>query len=224
MKKYVSYLRVSTVKQGQSGLGLEAQRRSVAEYAKDASAILVEYVEVESGKNNERPQLYKAIEQARGQRACLLIAKLDRLSRDAAFIFTLRNTGVDFVCADMPEANTLTIGIFAVLAQHERELISSRTKAALAAKKERGEKIGKPDNFHNEGRRKGTATMKKLSGEAKENRQAIELISLFRLQKNEKGRPMTFEAIARKLNSAGFLTRRGKSFTKGWVKQLYDRC
>lgn len=135
MKKYVSYLRVSTVKQGQSRLGLEAQRRAVAQYAKEGSAILAEYVEVESGKNNERLELYKAIEQARSSNACLLIAKLDRLSRDAAFIFTLRNTGIDFVCADMPEANTLTIGIFAVLAQHERELISSRTKAALGAKK-----------------------------------------------------------------------------------------
>jgi DNA invertase Pin-like site-specific DNA recombinase len=223
VKKYVSYLRVSTQKQGQSGLGLEAQRRAVSQFVKDPSLILSEFVEVESGKNNERPQLYKAIEAAKQKGACLLIAKLDRLSRDAAFIFTLRNTGIDFVCADMPEANTLTIGIFAVLAQHERELISSRTKAALSAKKERGEKIGKPDNFHHEGRRKGAATMKKLSGEAKENRQAIELIGLYRQQKNEKGKPMTFEAIAQKLNASGFITRRGKSFTKGWVKQLFDR-
>ncbi|MDO1451353.1 recombinase family protein [Rhodocytophaga aerolata] len=223
MKKYVSYLRVSTVKQGQSGLGLQAQRRAVAQFVKDPTLILSEYVEVESGKNNERPELFKAIEGARQKGACLLIAKLDRLSRDAAFIFTLRNTGVDFVCADMPEANTLTIGIFAVLAQHERELISSRTKAALTAKRERGEKTGKAENFHQQGRCRGAATMKKLSVEAKENRQAIELIRLYRGQKNEKGKPMTFEMIAHKLNAAGFLTRRGKAFTKGWVKQLYDR-
>ncbi|MDO1451840.1 recombinase family protein [Rhodocytophaga aerolata] len=223
MKKYVSYFRVSTFKQGQSGLGMAAQRRAVAGYVKDPTLILEEFVEVESGKNDDRPELYKAIDVAKLKGACLLIAKLDRLSRDAAFIFTLRKTGVDFVCADMPEANTLTIGIFAVLAQHERELISSRTKAALSAKKERGEKMGKSENFHQQGRCKGATSMKRLSVEAKENRQAIELIRLYRRQKNEKGRPMTFEAIAHKLNAAGFITRRGKVFTKGWVKQLYDR-
>lgn len=223
MKKYISYLRVSTQKQGGSGLGMDAQRRAVAQFVKAPSLILEEYVEVESGKNDERPELYNAIRVANQKGACLLIAKLDRLSRDAAFIFTLRKTGVDFVCADMPEANTLTIGIFAVLAQHERELISSRTKAALAAKKERGEKTGKPENFHNDGRRKGAAAMKKLSLEAKENRQAIELIGLYRGLKNEKGKPMTFQAIAQKLNRAGFLTRSGRVYTKGWVKQLFDR-
>jgi DNA invertase Pin-like site-specific DNA recombinase len=223
MKKYVSYLRVSTQKQGQSGLGLEAQRVAVKRYIKEGSLILSEFVEIETGKKDDRPQLLKAMEYTRQQEATLLIAKLDRLSRDAAFIFTLRKAGVDFVCADMPQANTLTIGIFAVLAQHERELISTRTKAALAAKKDRGEKIGKPDNFSSVGRSKGADTMRRLAQEAKENKQALELISLYRKQCNEKGRPMAFEAIANKLNGAGFLTRRGKPYTKGWVKQLFDR-
>ena len=99
---------------------------------------------MESGNKNNRPQLSAAIGYARKIKATLIIANLDRLSRNAAFIFTLKDSGVDFVCADMPDANTLTIGIFPVLAQHERELISSRTKAALQAKKKQGPKLGKP--------------------------------------------------------------------------------
>lgn len=107
---------------------------------------------MESGKKNNRPQLLAAIEYARKVKATLIIAKLDRLSRNASFIFTLRDSGVDFVCADMPDANTLTIGIFAVLAQHERELISSRTKAALQMKKKQGVKLGKPENLTDQAR------------------------------------------------------------------------
>jgi DNA invertase Pin-like site-specific DNA recombinase len=137
MKKYVAYYRVSTAKQGHSGLGLEAQRTAVSTFVGNAT-ILREYVEVESGKVNERPHLVAAIDYAKGKGATLVIAKLDRLSRNAGFIFALKDSGVDFQCADMPEANTLTIGIFATLAQHERELISSRTRAALQAKKKQG--------------------------------------------------------------------------------------
>jgi hypothetical protein len=104
-------------------------------------------VEIESGKKNHRPQLLAAIAEARQAGATLLIAKLDRLSRNAGFIFALRDSGVDFVCCDMPDANTLTVGLFAVIAQHERETISKRTKDALAAKKARGTQLGSPQNF-----------------------------------------------------------------------------
>ena len=134
--KYVAYYRVSTQQQGQSGLGLEAQQMQVKKFVGD-NEILKHFIEVESGKNNNRPELKRAIELAKKEQVKLVIAKLDRLSRNASFIFMLRDTNVNFVCADMPEANSLTIGIMAVLAQDERERISQRTKAALDAKKQK---------------------------------------------------------------------------------------
>src|SRR5688572_20704691 len=140
-KIYTAYYRVSTSEQGQSGLGLAAQRQAVERFVNCSDCIVAEYVEVESGKKDMRPQLAAAIAKAKATGSTLIISKLDRLSRNAAFIFTLRDSGVDFIAADMPEANTLTIGIFAVMAQHEREAISSRTKAALAAKKAQGHKL-----------------------------------------------------------------------------------
>src|SRR4029453_8831382 len=131
--KFVAYYRVSTAKQGLSGLGLEAQRASVQSYVKD-SLIAAEDVEGGGGKRNNRPKLGEGVERARREGATLIISKLDRLARSVAFIFALRDSGVKFIVCDMPEANTLTIGLLAALAQHERELISERTKAALAAK------------------------------------------------------------------------------------------
>ena len=155
MKKYIAYYRVSTQKQGMSGLGLEAQKAAVKGFITGAE-VLVEYTEVESGKKDNRPELDKAINHAKQVGGTLIIAKLDRLSRNAGFIFALKDSGVDFTCADMPDANTLTIGIFAVMAQHERELISKRTKDALAAKKARGEQVGNISNLTSEGRQKGS--------------------------------------------------------------------
>lgn len=141
--KYVAYYRVSTKKQGQSGLGLEAQRSAVEKFTSNYSDdILTEFTDIESGKNDDRPELKKAIEEAKRNNAQLIIAKLDRLSRNAAFIFTLRDSKVDFICADMPTANSVTIGIMAVLAQDERERISQRTKAALFELKKQGKKLG----------------------------------------------------------------------------------
>src|SRR5271166_4541115 len=130
---FVSYLRVSTAKQGQSGLGLEAQRKAVADYLNGGSwALLAEYVEVESGANDERPKLAEALARCRLHDATLVIAKLDRLSRDAHFLLGLQKAGVRFVAADMPEANEKVVAIMAVVAQAERKMISTRTKAALA--------------------------------------------------------------------------------------------
>lgn len=139
MTSYVAYFRVSTSKQGQSGLGLEAQQEAVQQYA---DSIIHSFTEIESGKNDSRIQLAAAIELCRQSGASLLIAKLDRLSRDAAFLMTIRKSGVDIVAADMPNASTLEFGIKAIFAQHEREEISKRTKAALAAAKARGVKLG----------------------------------------------------------------------------------
>lgn len=141
--KWIAYLRVSTARQGRSGLGLEAQRAAVTQFLDGGKWKLIkEFVEVESGKRNDRPQLGEAIRACRVYGARLLIAKLDRLSRNAHFLLGLQEAGVDFVCADMPNANTLTIGIMALIAQEERKMISKRTKDALAAAKKRGTKLG----------------------------------------------------------------------------------
>jgi DNA invertase Pin-like site-specific DNA recombinase len=140
---FVAYYRVSTAKQGASGLGLEAQRKAVTDYLNGGNwALAQEFVEVESGKNDDRPQLVKAFAACRVFGAKLVIAKLDRLSRDAHFLLGLEKAGVDFVAVDMPHANRLTIGIMAVVADEERRMISARTKAALAAAKARGVKLG----------------------------------------------------------------------------------
>lgn len=138
----IAYYRVSTRQQGASGLGIEAQRETVKAFLSGRGwPPLGEFVEVESGKRNDRPQLEAAIRACRVHRAKLVIAKLDRLSRNAAFLMTLRDSGVEFVACDLPDANTLTVGVMALLAQQERELISARTKAALAAVKARNAKL-----------------------------------------------------------------------------------
>jgi len=141
--RFVAYYRVITEKQGQSGLGLEAQRQAVMNYLNGGSWKLVaEHIEVESGKRNARPELEKALAACRRHKAKLCIAKLDRLSRNLAFIATLMDSGVEFVAVDNPHANKLTIHILAAVAEHEREAISERTKAALQAAKRRGVKLG----------------------------------------------------------------------------------
>ena len=141
--KWISYLRVSTDRQGKSGLGLEAQRAAVTDFLNGGRWKLVkEFVEVESGKRNDRQQLAEAVQACRVHGAKLVIAKLDRLSRDAHFLLGLEKAGVDFVAADMPNANRLTVGIMAMVAEEERRMISKRTKDALAAAKARGTKLG----------------------------------------------------------------------------------
>jgi DNA invertase Pin-like site-specific DNA recombinase len=136
--RFIAYFRVSTDRQGRSGLGLDAQRTAVAGYLNGGSwKLLAEFTEIESGKNNDRPQLEAALARCRLTGATLVIAKLDRLSRNAHFLLGLRDGNVPFVAADMPDANSLTVGILAVVAQAEREAISIRTRAALAESKKR---------------------------------------------------------------------------------------
>jgi DNA invertase Pin-like site-specific DNA recombinase len=212
MKNYIAYYRVSTKQQGASGLGLDAQRNAVQSFTKCDTCIIAEYTEVESGKRDNREQLSAAIAHAKQQGATLVIAKLDRLSRNAGFIFALRDSGVDFVCADMPEANTLTIGIFAVLAQHERELISQRTKAALQAKKAQGFTLGSPQNLTRAGVEK-SVVVRKAKAQSR-NQQASEVARLLK----DKG--LALRVIAERLNNTGFTTSQGKAFQATSVMRL----
>lgn len=142
----VNYLRVSTQRQGRSGLGLEAQRAAIDAFSATRHCEpLAEYIEIETGKRNDRPELMKALHHAKITGATLVIAKIDRLSRNAAFLMTLRDAGTKFVAADMPEANNLTIGIMSLVAQQEREAIAQRTREALQAAKARGQRLGNPN-------------------------------------------------------------------------------
>jgi DNA invertase Pin-like site-specific DNA recombinase len=144
MTSYIAYYRVSTDRQGKSGLGLEAQQQAVADYLQRAAGALVEaYTEIESGKRKQRPQLAAALKACRKRKATLIIAKLDRLARNVHFISGLMESGVDFIATDNPHANRLMIHLLAAFAEHEREQISERTKAALAAAKRRGVILGK---------------------------------------------------------------------------------
>lgn len=214
---FVGYYRVSTKQQGRSGLGLDAQRASVQSYAKDGK-LIAEYVEVESGNSSDRPELAQAIAHAQRERATLIIAKLDRLARSVAFIFALRDAGVRFIACDMPEANTLTIGLLATLAQHERELISERTKAALAAKKARGFTLGTPANLTPGATLKAAAARRRRALEDPANKRATELAVLYR------GCGLSYRAIAEKLNSNGHTARRGGKFYACTVERLLKRA
>lgn len=143
MTTYVAYCRVSTDKQGRSGLGLEAQRAAISAFLRPGDALLQPpYVEVESGRRADRPELRAAIERCRRTGATLLIAKLDRLARNVAFVSGLRESGVEFRACDFPDANRLMVHILVAFAEHEAEMISERTKAALTAAKARGVKLG----------------------------------------------------------------------------------
>lgn len=211
---YIPYYRVSTTRQGQSGLGIEAQRAAVHAFVTDEAQLLEEFVEIESGKKNQRPQLLSAISAARAKGATLLIAKLDRLSRNAGFIFALRDSGVTFVCCDMPDANTLTVGLFAVIAQHEREVISKRTKDALAAKKARGIQLGTPSNLTPAAITKSREIRQVNARANQQNQQASRLGRLLYAQ------GYTLQQIAQELNEGGYRTRRGKLFFSMSVLRL----
>jgi len=144
MTAYIAYYRVSTDRQRVSGLGLDAQRAAVAGFV-GTGQLVAEFIEIESGKKHtNRPQLLAALAECRKRRAVLLIARLDRLARNVAFISALMENGTDFIACDMPTATRLTIHILAAVAEHEREMISNRTKAALAEAKRRGTTLGNP--------------------------------------------------------------------------------
>ena len=237
MKKFVAYYRVSTQKQGNSGLGLQAQKNAVANHISEKGNLIGEFTEVETGtRKKKRVEIYRAIELAKSNKATLIVAKLDRLARDVEFTSALFNGGVDFICCDNPNANKLTIQLLSVIAEHEAEVISKRIKDALKVKKEKIEKgiyvnkdgsvmtpingevrLGNPNGF-GEFQKLGVKKIKENANNNKNNIQAMDIICSARKE------GMTFQAIADKLNKLQYTTRRGKKFNPIQVHRLFKKC
>jgi DNA invertase Pin-like site-specific DNA recombinase len=221
--KFISYLRVSTARQGASGLGLEAQREAVGHYLNGGKWQLVqELVEIESGKRNDRPQIAEALRLCRLHRATLIIAKLDRLARNVHFISSLMESGVDFIACDFPEANRLTVHILAAVAEHEATMISARTKAALAAAKTRGVTLGGLRGDPHRMRviaAKGThqSAIVRRETAAKRRADILPMIEALRA----KG-VASLRAIAAGLNEAGLTSSRGANWTATQVKRVLN--
>lgn len=215
--KFISYLRVSTQEQGRSGLGLEAQRKAITDFLNGGCwSLLAEFQEVESGKAHlDRPALAQALDRCKLTGATLLIAKLDRLSRDAHFLLGLQKSGVRFVAVDVPEANDLTIGILAVVAQAERSMISQRTKAALEAAKARGVRLGNPNGFSGKVYREAGQAAKER---ATEHAQALEATLQGFIDNN-----LSMNAMARELGRQGIQTARGGAWTATAVRNVLVR-
>ncbi|WP_324754078.1 recombinase family protein [Roseovarius sp. Pro17] len=220
--KFVAYERVSTARQGRSGLGLEAQRKAIDDFAASRGAdVIGRFTEVESGGKDARPELAKALHLAKLTGATLVIAKLDRLSRNAVFLLTLRDSGARFLAVDMPEANDLTVGIMALVAQQEREAISRRTKEALAAAKARGVTLGNPNGAAAllAAGKGGAALRSTVKANADAHAADLEEVLLdVRAQGHE-----TLRAIAAELNQRGILTRRGGMWHVSSVRNLIRR-
>lgn len=205
---FVSYYRVSTARQGASGLGLDAQRAAVMAYTR-GSEIVAEFTEVESGKRADRPQLAAAIAYAKRHKAILVIAKLDRLARDVHVISGLMKSGVEFVATDLPMANKLTIHIMAAMAEHEAEMISERTKKALAAAKVRGTKLG--------GTRHDLANARNVQTEQAQARRANVLPIVEQIRA---AGVTTLAGIAGALNARGVKTPRGGEWSATQVSRI----
>ena len=218
--RFVIYYRVSTAQQGRSGLGLEAQREVVMRYLNGGNHEVVgEYTEVESGGRNDRLELLKAIRDCRLKDARLVVAKLDRLSRDLRFITELQNSGVRFTVAEMPDATELTIHIYAAMGQHERKLISERTRAALAAAKARGQRLGNPCLQRGE-------QIPGSGAPAYANDERIAKADTFAKDMAQVIKSMgggSLRDIAKALSDAGYRTARGKAWQATSVKRVLDR-
>jgi len=214
--KFVAYFRVSTTKQGIDGLGMDAQRNAIRNYLNGGVwKLLAEFAEVESGKRKDRPELAKAVALCRKEGATLLIAKLDRLARNAAFLLNLRDSGVDFIATDMPHADKFTVGIMALVAEKERDLISQRTRDGLAAARRRGIKLGnpRPAKALNAAHR---VSMERADDYAKTMNVIVQEIRAAHVN--------TLRGIAQCLNARGFKTPNEKSFKPQSVKNLVKRA
>lgn len=213
---YVLYLRASTQRQGQSGLGLEGQRLIAHRFIQPTDRIVAEYIEVESGRKNNRPEMAKAIVETRTAGATLLVAEMSRLARSVYFTSRLMEEKVRFKACDIPNADEFTINIMAAVAQKAAKDISESTKRGLAAKKARGFVLGNPENFTDEARALGRAAVQRNAQEAVPNRQAGRLAALLRAG------GATLASIAAELNAHGYRTRRGKEFRKTTVLRLLE--
>ena len=208
VSRWVSYCRVSTDQQGIRGLGIEAQRAAIAAYVDRSGGELVEeYVEVESGKRADRPQLREALAACQRLGARLIIAKLDRLSRSVSFIANILESRADFVIVDLPDANRLTIHIMAAVAENEREMISKRTKAALQVAKARGVKLGNPHGIKKEAAARG----RKLGQDVRTEKAKKFALMMYGTIRKLQGSGLSLNAIARKLNEEGTLTSSGRA-------------
>ena len=216
---YVSYLRQSTKKQSLSNLGIEAQREIIQKHLGQIQPI-AEFVETESGKKTDRPKLAEALELCRKTKSTLIVAKLDRLSRNVAFTSKLLESDVEIKFCDFPEANRLVLHIIASIAEYEAGLISTRTKQALKAKKARGVRLGKPENLvKNLGKAisNSTLTNRQKALDNDNNRRAIAMLKVMATQ------DLSLSEMARRLNEEGFVTSRGKKFTAWQVSVLLKR-
>jgi DNA invertase Pin-like site-specific DNA recombinase len=217
--RYVAYYRVSTDRQGRSGLGLDAQKYVVQEYLnRSGAALRAAFTEVQSGKDDDRPQLSEALKVCRLTNSSLLIAKLDRLSRNVAFLATLQQAGTKFVACDLPEANELVVHILAAVAQAERKAISERTKAALAAAKARGVRLGNPNL------KPGNATSAEFARRSRSEsarRRATELDEV--LAHAEHRGCTTLRKLAEHLNQLGVTTPQGGRWHANSVRRIRHR-
>ena len=229
---YIAYYRVSTKRQGDSGLGLDAQQTAVHRFIKEEDKLLAEYSEVESGTNRKRKELWKAIYDCKKQDATLIIAKLDRLARDVEFTHTLKNSGLKFIALDNPEANPLTIGLLALMAEEDNRVRSERIAAALKEIKnkidngiphyskvsgKRVYKLGNEQNFKEEYRLRAVEATKQKAKDNTNNKRATAYIISQLVQ------DYNMAQITRSLNDSGFKTSRGKRFTVTQVQRLIDR-
>jgi DNA invertase Pin-like site-specific DNA recombinase len=212
--RFVSYFRVSTTKQGLEGTGIGAQKEAVARYLASLDCELIgAFEEVESGANNKRPQLTAAIQLAKSRKAILVIAKLDRLTRNAAFLLQLQDSGIDFVACDMPNADKLSVGIIALLAQRERQLISERTKAGLAIAKKRGVVLGNPNP---------DASLKKAVEANIQRKQEFASAAIKIIREIQSTGVETLAHIAECMNKRGEKTPRGGQWTATAVKRIVE--
>ena len=219
IQKFIAYYRVSTKRQGLSGLGLEAQRESVANYINGHGKLVAEFKEIEHGtrKGNHRPQLAAALAQCRVHNATLVIAKLDRLARNVAFVSHLMESGVEFTACDFPQANRLTVHILASVAEHEAEMISTRTTAALAAAKRNGVVLGGDRGNLATVYRKGNRASAKVRTERAQRRAADLLPVISDLRASG---AVSLRDIAAGLNSRGITSARGSEWSATQVMRM----
>ena len=216
---YVAYLRQSTTKQERSGLGVEAQRDIINSFIKEG-VILAEYVETESGRKSDRPKLQEALALCRKTNSILIVAKLDRLSRNVAFTSKLLESDVEIIFCDFPQANRLILHIISSIAEYEANLISQRTRQSLKAKKERGVKLGKSENLmnkHNEAVARSNQTNRI---KAKNNANNMRAVALLRSMVKEE---LTLSQMTIRLNEQGFVTSKGCKFQIVQVQRLIQR-